>query len=56
MKLIRENNTNEKFHPTNMATSNFSGLERMFGEDILAKIKGCEFHFKDSVNKHTKFF
>ena len=56
----KENNTNEKFHPTgwstDMATSNFNGLERIYGEDILAKIKGCEFHFKYSVNKHAKFF
>ena len=39
-----------------MATSSFSDLERVYGEDILAKIKGCEFHFKDSVNKHAKCF
>ena len=56
----KANNANEKFHPTgwstDMATSNFNGLERIYGEVILAKIKGCEFHFKDSVNKHVKFF
>ena len=56
----KANNTNEKFHPrgwsTDMNTSNFNGLERIYGENIVAKIKGCEFHFKDSINKHTKFF
>ena len=56
----KANNTNEKFHPTgwskDMATSNINGLERTYGEEILAKIKGCEFHFKDSVNKHAKSF
>ena len=56
----KANNTNEKFHPTSwstdMATSNFNGLERIYGEGILARIKGCEFHFKDSVNKQAKFF
>ena len=56
----KANNANEKFHPigwsTDMATSNFNGLERIYGENLLAKIKGSEFHFKDSVNKHAKFF
>ena len=56
----KANHTNEKFHPTgwstDMATSNFNCLERIYDGDILAKIKGCEFHFKDSVNKHTTFF
>ena len=60
MKLIRKQATNEKFHPTgwstDMATSNFNGLETTYGEDILTKIKGCEFNFKDSVNKHAKCF
>ena len=35
-----------------MATSK----EKIYGEDILVKIKDCEFHFKDSVNKHAKSF
>ena len=56
----KANNTNEKFHPTgwstDMTTSNFNGLEGIYGEDILAKIKGCEFHLKGSVNKHAKSF
>ena len=39
-----------------MVTSNFNGFERIYGEDILAKIKGCEFDFKGSVNKHANFF
>ena len=40
-----------------MVTSNFNGFERIYGEDILAKIKiGCEFDFKGSVNKHANVF
>ena len=55
----KANNTNEKFHPTgwstDMATSNFNGLERIYGEDILTKIKGCEFHFlrTQSINMQS---
>ena len=55
----KANNINEKLHPAGcsavMATSNFNGLEIIYGEDILTKIKGCKFHFKDSVNRHGTF-
>lgn len=37
-----------------MAGANFNGLARVFGEEVLNKIKGCEFHFKDSVNARAK--
>ena len=55
----KANNINEKLHPAgcsaDMATSNFNGLEIIYGEDILTKIKDCKFHFKDSVNRHGTF-
>ena len=37
-----------------MAGANFNGLKRVFGEEALNKIKGCEFHFKDSVNARAR--
>ena len=44
------NTTEKKFSPcgwvTDMATANFSGLSIVYGEDVLAKVKACEFHFK----------
>lgn len=36
-------------------TNNFNDLERVYGEDILTRIKGCKFYFKDSVNRYAKF-
>ena len=51
------NDCEQKFMPrgwtTDMATANFNGLERIYGEDVRNKIKGCEFHFRASVNKHS---
>ena len=44
------NKTNAKFQPigwvTDMALVNFSGLQMIYGEEVLDKIKGCEFHYK----------
>ena len=37
-----------------MASANFSGLARVYGEDVLQKIKGCKFHFLQSVEKRKK--
>ena len=37
-----------------MASSNFVGLEKLYGEGVTNKIKGCEFHYKDSVNKKAR--
>ena len=34
-----------------MAGCNFSGLVMIYGEDVLNKVKGCEFHFKKSINR-----
>ena len=39
---------------TDMAGSNFVGLEKLYGEGVTSKIKGCEFHYKDSVNKKAQ--
>ena len=36
---------------TDMARANMNGLQQVFGEDSLSRIKSCEFHFKDSINK-----
>ena len=51
-------NTNERFNPvgwkTDMATANFNGLAKIYGEDILENIKGCEFHYQKSVNNRTR--
>ena len=37
-----------------MAGANFHGLANIYGEDVLRKVKGCEFHYKQSVEKKTK--
>ena len=47
------NKTNAKFQPigwvTDMALTNFSELQMIYGEEVLDKIKECEFHYKQSV-------
>ena len=49
--------TDKKFSPigwiTDMATANFNDLQLIYGEYVLHKIKGCEFHFCQSINHHT---
>ena len=51
----RANKTNSKFQPigwvTDMALANFSGLQMIYSEEVLDKIKGWEFHYKQSVNR-----
>ena len=46
--------TDKKFSPagwiTDMTTANFNSLLLINGEDVLHKIKGCEFHFCQSIN------
>ena len=37
-----------------MASSNFVDLEKLHGAGVTNKIKGCEFHYKDSVNKKAR--
>ena len=50
------NQVHEKFHPkgwcTDIASYNFIGLVKIYGEDVLQYIKGCELHLRDSVNQH----
>ena len=52
------NGHGDKFMPrgcgTDMAGANFSGLSKIYGDDIMERIKGCEFHFKKSVEKYRK--
>ena len=55
----RKVNTTEKIFSlcgwvTDMATANFSGFSIVYGEDVLTKVKGCEFHFKQSVERKVK--
>ena len=49
--------TDKKFSPvgwiTDMVTANFNGPQLIYGDDVLHKIKGCEFHFCQSINPHA---
>ena len=49
------NGIRDKFSPTgfctDMATVHFNALVKIYGEEILKKVKGCEFHFRDSINR-----
>ena len=31
--------------------SQFQQSSKIYGEEILEKVKGCEFHFRDSINR-----
>ena len=42
---------NPKGWCTDMAGANMNGLQKVFGDDVLTRIKSCEFHFKESRNK-----
>ena len=48
----------KKFFPCDwvmdMTTANFRGLSIVYGEDVLTKVKSCEFHFKQSVKRKVK--
>ena len=52
------NTTEQKFFlcgwVTDIAKANFSGLSIVYGEDVLTKVKGCDFHFKQSVERKVK--
>ena len=37
-----------------MASVNFNGLSIVYGEDVLGKVKRCQFHFKQSIEKKVK--
>ena len=49
------NKINAKFQSiiwvTDMALAYFSGLQMIYGEEVPDKIKGCEFHYEQSVNR-----
>ena len=49
------NGIGDRFSPTgfctDMATANFNGLVKIYYEEILEKVKGCEFHFRNSINR-----
>ena len=36
-----------------MAATNADSLQLTHGEDVLHKIKGCEFHFRPPINPHA---
>ena len=39
-----------------MAAANMNGLRGVYGYDVISKVKGCEFHYSQSVEKHSKKF
>lgn len=39
---------------TDMAGANMNGLRQVFGDEALSRIKSCEFHFKESINKMAR--
>ena len=45
---------NPKGWCTDMAGANMNGLRKVFGEDVLTRIKSCKFHFKESRNRMAK--
>ena len=49
--------TDKTFSPlgwiTDIATANFNDLQLIYVEDVLHKIKGCEFHLRQSINRHA---
>ena len=60
-KAFKEANATElKFMPigwvSDMATSNFNGLQFVYGDEVKKKVKGCEFQFQHSINKRKSYF
>ena len=39
-----------------MAAANMNGLSDVYGYSVIYKVKGCEFHYSQSVEKHSKKF
>ena len=35
------------------AGANWAALSRVFGQEVLSRTVGCQFHFKQSVNRHA---
>ena len=58
-KAFREvNKSKKKFRPcrwvTDMASTNCTGLATIYREDIISRAKGCEFHFKQSIERISR--
>ena len=51
------NGVDKQFNPigwcTDMATSNFTGISAVYGEEVLDKMNGCEFHFNHRSIFHS---
>ena len=39
---------------SNIAGANFSRLKKIYGEDVVNKIKSCRFYYKESINKRAR--
>ena len=56
----RANGTEKCFSPTgwfsDMTSANFNGLSTIYGVDVLEKVKSCEFHFKQAVERKIRGF
>ena len=56
----KANGTEKRFSPTgwlsDMASANFNRLSTIYGEDVLEKVKSCEFHFKQAVERKIRGF
>lgn len=37
-----------------MASTNFNGLATIYREDIISRTKGCDFHFKQSIQRISR--
>ena len=37
-------------------SSNINGLSDVYGYDLISKVKGCDIHYSQSVEKHSKTF
>ena len=53
-RTINDCNFNPIGWCTDMCTSNFNGIRAIYGEDVLQKMNGYEFHFNESVQKQAK--
>ena len=56
----KANGTEKRFSPTgwlsDIASANFNGLSTIYGEDVQEKVKSCEFHFKQAVERKIRGF
>lgn len=48
-----------KFNPTGFVAdehhANWISISNVFGKDVITRVVSCEFHFKQSVQRHAKF-